>query len=127
MAGERAHAEALKARLDPALGQWAAYDYDEVPDALPNIFAALTVAQRVGSPVRMCGGRPLYGWRITTRVVGRTVDEARWAREKIAAEIQDRKLTIDGVESTPVRFETEDQIEPDDGRYSGLTTWTYAH
>ena len=55
-----------------------------------------------------------------------STNEARAAREWIEAEIRNKSLTVDGRESTDVRFETEDVIEPDDGRYSGLTTWTYA-
>ena len=132
MAGERAHAAAFIARLNAALGAPAAdptrgaFDYDDVPDVLPKIYATVTVSQRGGAPIRMCGGQPMYGWRATTRVVGRTVDEARAAREWIEAEIRNKPLVVDGRESTDVRFETEDVIEPDDGRYSGLTTWTYA-
>lgn len=127
MAGEYEHARDIRAVLDQALGQWSAFDVDDVPEELPPIYAEISVTQRYGAPVRMSGARPVKGWRLVTRVVGTTVDEARKARDAIAGAVEDKRLLIAGTWTSPVRFETEDVIGDDDGRYSGATTWTYAH
>jgi hypothetical protein len=123
---ETAHVAAIRDTLTDALGQWSAYDYDDVPDKLPALYALVTVTKRAGAPVYMCGGKATTGYRLTTLAVGRTVDEARWVRDIIAATIEDQALDVAGTPSTRVRLESEQPIEPDDGRYSGLTTWTYA-
>ena len=62
---------------------------------------------------------------ITTRAVARTVSNAREMRRR-AGQIEGVSLVIGDEESTPVQFETEDLIAPDDDWYSGLTYWTYA-
>lgn len=125
-ATEVAHAAAVIALLDDALGVWSAYDYDDVPLTLPNLYAVLTVTRRFGDDFRFSYGRLLTGYRLTTTAVGRTVDEARWVRDRIAATLSDQPLTIGGATSTPARFEVETAIGFDDNRYSGTTTWTYA-
>lgn len=112
--------------LEDALGKWSAYDYDDVPDDLPSMYALVSLSKRFGAPVYMCGGRAMTGYRLTTLAVGRTVDEARHVRGLVAEAIEDQQLYLAGYTSTRVRFESEQPIEPDDGRYSGLTSWTYA-
>lgn len=124
--GEVAHAAAIRDALDAPLGKWSAYDYDDVPDVLPGLYALVTVSKRFGAPIYMCGGKAQHGYRLTTLAVGRTIDEARWVRDRIADALEDKPLTIDGDTTTRVRLESEQPIEPDDGRYSGLTSWTYA-
>jgi hypothetical protein len=99
-----------------------------VPDKLPGLYALVTVTKRAGAPVYMCGGKAMTGYRLTTLAVGRTVDEARWVRD-IRSRPPSRTSSINVAgytTSTRVRLETEQPIEPDDGRYSGLTSWTYA-
>lgn len=120
---ERAHATAWKTALDAPLGQWAAYDYSEVPAVLPSIYVALTVSRRYGGEPRYSGQRPITGWRLTTREVGRTEDEARWAREKVATLNETRNATLG---SSLLTFETQTEIEKDGDAYSGLTVWTYS-
>jgi hypothetical protein len=126
VATETGHAEAIRSALEVPLGKWSAYDYDDVPEVLPNLYALVTVSKRFGAPIGFAGGKPVNGYRLTTLAVGRTVEEARWIRDLVAGAIEDQKLTIDGLSTTRVRLETEQPIEPDDGRYSGLTAWTYA-
>lgn len=126
VAGEVEHAEFWRDALDLSLGKWAAYDYDDVPDPAPNLYALLTVSKRFGNDFRVSGGRARQGYRLTTLAVGRTVDEARWVRDRVAEAIADRTFTLDGKQTTFVRLETEESIEFDDGRYSGLTAWVYA-
>lgn len=126
MATEIEHAEAIRAALEVPLGKWSAYDYDDVPETLPNLYALVTVSKRFGAPIYFSGGKSVHGYRLTTLAVGRSVDEAREVRDRITGAVEDQKITIAGQATTRVRMETEQAIEPDDGRYSGLTTWTYA-
>ena len=132
MSTEVEQAAAIRALLAAPLGTPASdpgrgvFDYDDAPATLPKLYARVTVSKRAGAPVYMSGGKAMRGYRLTTLAVGTTVDEARWVRDKIAATIEDRPVVIAGRETTRLRMETEQPIEPDDGRYSGLTTWTYA-
>lgn len=119
---ERAQAAALRAALETPLGQWSAYDYDDVPGDLPAIYVLVTVTRRFGGDKRNDGKLSRIGWRATTLAVGRTADEARWAREKVAGALEGKRLG----DSSLIDFDSESPIEPDDGRWSGLTSWTYA-
>ena len=122
--GERAHQAAVVAVVD-AVSNVAAYAVDDVPVAPPRIYVEVHVARRFGAPLRPCGARQGSAWRITTRVVGSSVDEVLWGREKVAGVLDDRRVTVSGVPSKPVRFESETFVEDDDGWYSGATNWTY--
>lgn len=123
MSGERVHAAAWRTALETPLGACSAYDYDDVPAVLPNVYVLVTVSRRFGGVARNSGRRPLQGWRLTTLAVGKTVDEARWAREKVFTALNETRNATLG--TTLVEFETETPIERDGDRYSGLTSWTY--
>ena len=124
------HAAAIRAYLDTALAgatqQWHAYDYDDVPDILPTIYAVISVTRRFADDFRFSYARNLVGYRLTTLAVGTTVDSTRWVRDRISAALTDTPLDLNGQPTTPVRFELENPIAWDDGRYSGMTTWIYA-
>ncbi len=119
---ERAHVDAWKASLETPLEQWSAYDYSEVPAVLPKIYVALSVKRRFGGEARNTGRKPITGWRLTTREVGRTEDEARWARNKVASLNETRNATLG---SGLLAFESQTDIAKDGDRYAGLTVWTY--
>lgn len=127
MAGERAHAAAIKAAIDDAPGELKAFDIDDLPDPVPAIHVLLYVSRRYGGTRRMSGGQTIKGWRLVTRVVGGTVDEARWALERVTARLEDQRVVIAGRATDLIRFETAEDIGPDDGAYSGAATWTYTH
>lgn len=134
---ERTHRDVIEPLLraalgvEPVTGSQRVYDYGKVPGAdgntgtLPSIYVLLTVDRRFVGP-RRAGRAGRSGWRITARCVGRTVDEARWALDKVTDAIDETRLTIGGYVSTPVTHESSTEIAPDDGRHSGLTVWTYA-
>lgn len=132
----RKHAEALKAAIKLEIGKWQIYDYGKVPGAdgnpgkLPDIYALLTVERRYNPLVRSTKAGSA-GWRATVRVVGRTVDEARWASLAVTAALNESRLEIltdAGPRYTSsIQFESEQSPEPDDGRYSALSSWTYTH
>lgn len=123
---EVAHAAAVRAALEVPLGQWSAYDYDDVPTVLPEMYVLISLSRRFGGQSRLDGTTALGGWRLTTLAVGHTIDEARFIRDASARALSNARLTVTGLLSTPVTFETEQPLVPDDGWYSGLTAWTYA-
>lgn len=120
---ERTHAAAWRTAIGAVTGDLVAYDYDDVPAPLPSVYALVTVSRRFGGEPRNHGKRPMIGWRLTTLAVGGTIDEARWAREKVHTLNETRNSTL---ASTLLTFESETEIEKDGDRYSGITVWTYA-
>lgn len=117
-------AREIREHLEAPLGSWSAYDYDDVPATLPPIYAQVTVSRRFGGEPRGCGRRPIVGWRLTTLAVGRTVDEARQARDWIHAALNEQRIASLG--TSLIELESETAIQSDDGRYSGVTNWTYS-
>lgn len=128
---ERQHIAALSTLMTATLGPDRVYDFGMVPGAdgnpgdLPPIFALLALERRYVQPNR-AGRSGVTGWRLSVRYVGRSVAEARWAQMQVAAALNEVTLTIAGVTSTPVTHESTTAIALDDGRFSGLSSWTYA-
>lgn len=125
MSTEEQHAAAVIAALDAAGA--APYDIDDVPDTLPAHYTEVYVSRRFGGEPRNAGAKGSTGWRIAVRVVAKTVTNARLLRAKVSAALDDVRLTVDGEPTTPVQFEGAEEIGPDDGWFSGLSTYTYAH
>ena len=136
---ERAHRAAIKAAIEVSISPWFAYGYDDVPGLRgadgkvnaaeqPPIYVLLSVERRFADVnIRAGAARGVNAVRLSTRVVGRTEDEAAWARKKVSEALEENILTISSIETTPFWFENEEPIQFDDGRYSGLTRWTYQH
>lgn len=121
MPTERQHSDAWVAALNAR--QAHAYDYGTLPDDLPEFYTEVTVTRRYGGPFRDYA--PAVGlFRVTTRAVARYLVNAQLVRAK-AAGIEGTVLTIDGQQTTPIAFESETVIGPDDGWYSGISAWTY--
>lgn len=107
-----------------------AYDLDDdaidTKQAPPAYYTEVTVSRRFGGVFRDGGETPdstLY--RATTRSVAKTLSNAREMRRR-AAGLEGITVTVGGVVSSPIMFETEEIIGPDDGWFSGLTSWTFA-
>ena len=128
---ERQHFAALATALTSKLGADRVYAYGKVPGSdgnagtLPPIYVLLAVERRFAPESRQ-GRAGRSGWRVTTRYVGRSVAEAGWAALQVQKALDEVRVTIDGHASTPVTFESQESIDPDNGRFSGLTSWTYA-
>lgn len=122
----RPHVEAVKAAVTANLGQWNAYEYGQVPAALPHIFALVSVERRYVPPMRAGNRAGRSGWRVSVRTVGRTADECRWALWKATQALDETALTVDGHASSRLQHESTTDAEPDDGRFSALSQWTYA-
>lgn len=127
----RPHAEAIKAALDDPLWNWSAYDFDDVPGSngnpgkLPGIYVAFTVERRANPLVRNPGRTGSVGWRVALRSVGRTVDECRWAQDRVGFALNEERLPVEGRYSSRLQFESGQAPELDEGRYSALDIYTY--
>lgn len=132
MTDERPHAAALLAALNTALSPRAAYTRGKVPGldnnagTEPAIYAIVDLERRNNTPTLRAGRTVRRGWRVTVRGVGRTVDEARWALARASVALEGAQVDV-GTPTTPLLFETADQVAPDEGRYSGAITYTYGN
>jgi hypothetical protein len=127
MASEEQHAAAILAALNAAGA--AAYDVDDLTNlaTLPSYYTEFGIAWRYGALQRAGRTGKCEGYRFTTRAVAKTVSNARVMQDRAETALQDRVLVIDGVPTTPIQRDSRDQIAPDEGWYSGLTTWTFVH
>jgi hypothetical protein len=131
----RPHADAVKAAVTAAMAPlWSAYDYGDVPGFdgnrgdQPNLFALVSVTLIPSSGQRMSAQTGVTRWRVSVRGAGRTVDEARWVLFHAVEALHERALTVDGRLTTPLQAEPGQMPSKDaEGRYSGLSVWTYSH
>lgn len=123
---EEPNAVAVLAALNA--GSALAYESDDLKAMtdLPPNYNEVTVERRYGGQSRATGTTTRRGWRITARAVGITISNAREMRKRAATQLEGARVTVDGKTSTPIQFESADPIGEDDGRWSGLTTYTYA-
>lgn len=119
---EESHAAAVKAALT-ALNA-VPYDLDDVPAVMPAYYNEVTISRRFGGLIR--GESPTTTLiRLNIRAVAKTVSNAREMRRR-AEQIEGTTVTVDGIQSTPIQFETAETIGFDDGFWQGLTSYTYA-
>lgn len=124
---EQLHAAAIIARLNATLpASVRAYDSDDVPDVKPDKYVEVIVTRRFGANLRSSGRTAAAGWRVACRSVDQTsVANARHTANYVRTALEFYRVTVSSKKSTPIQFETEDPIGPDDGWYSGLSSWTY--
>ena len=125
---EDEHALAVLAALNAVLPTGRkAYDSDTLRAlaTLPTDYVEVTVSRRFGGEERGGGYIGTEPYRITTRVVGKTISNARVLRDKVRTALAFNTVTVGALTTTPVAFETEDPIGDDEGLWSGLTLWTY--
>ena len=124
MSTEEEQATAIIAALNAAEAN--PFDYDDIDrDNPPEQYTEVTVSRRYGGTDRNDSTTGRVGWRITTRAVATTVSNAREMRNRTVAALLYKRVTVGGELTTPIQFESEDPIAPDDGMFSGLCTWTY--
>lgn len=111
------------ATYGPTPGAVKALDLDDARSAsLENV--QVTVSRRFATVER--GGREAqHPWRATTRPVANTVTNGREMARRVEVALSGVRLTAAGGTSTPMRLDSVDDIGPDDGKFSGLTTWTF--
>lgn len=128
---ESTHQAALLAALDSAGA--VPYDLGKVPGStgntgkVPQWYTEVSVSRRYGSNPRVTSASGVQGYRITTRAVANSAANARNVRAKQHAALEETVLTVDGEATTPIKFESAEPIASDEGMFSGLTTWTFAH
>lgn len=140
---ERLHYATIKALLDPAVGNdpisssSRVFRFGEAPGdernpdetlrtaTPPPIYLLVSIERRTGGP-RRSGRTGISGWRASVRAVGTDPDEAAWALAKATAALDEARLVFGPLKSTPLAFDSNTAVEPDDSRFSGLITWTYS-
>jgi len=126
-----AHWSAIKALLADTVGD-DVYDYGKVPGAdgnpgtLPTAFVMLSVDRRFIPSGWLSGRTSATGWRVFCHHVGNTAPNARTVGNWVTAALNEARITVDGIASTPITHETTDPVAVDDGMFSGQSTWTYA-
>lgn len=129
----RPYVTAVKVAVKALLGPNDVYDYRQVPGSdgnagvLPNIYVLVSVERRYNPQLRVSAQAGVTGWRLQTVGVGRTADECRWAMFKTATALNERTLAVGSDVTTPLQLESEDAPQWDDGRFSALARWTFAH
>lgn len=126
-ATEEQHAAAIIAALTAKSA--APYDLDDAKALVPPLpkgYTEVMVSPRAGAPLRNPGSTGRRGWRIATRQVGTTVSNAREMRKRTHEALEFVRLTVGGDQTTPIQFDSAEEIGEDDGYWSGLETWTYA-
>ena len=102
-----------------------AYDVDKVPSTRPAEYVEVSVTRRFGGEPRNDAWVGTTGWRIALRFVSQSsVPDARNMARQAGDALEFAVLTAGGLQSTPVQFEGAEEIGPDDGWFSGLTTYT---
>lgn len=117
---------AALAVLNAALTPKVAYDFDDIPATRPADYVEVSLHRRFGGESRASGQKWVTGYRLAVRSVSQaSVSDARLMRLKAKTALESKFLTVSGETSTPIQFESEDPIGPDDGWYSGLTLYTF--
>ena len=128
---ESSHTAAVTTAL--STGGAVPHDLDKVPGStgnpgtLPPYYTEVSVMRRFGGNPRVTTQSGVQGYRITTRAVANSAANARNMRSKQHAALEETVLVVDGEATTPIKFDSAEPIAEDEGMYSGLTTWTYAH
>jgi hypothetical protein len=122
---QRAHATAIRTALNASITPDLAYDADDLPAIRPNRYVEVYLARRF-IPANRNGTSGITGWRLLARTVDKTsVDNAQLLQSKVNTALNEQSLVIGSGSTTPIQFESEEPIGPDDGWYSGSTAWTY--
>lgn len=129
----RPHATAIKAAIKAALPTSVnVYDYSTVPatngntGTLPASFVIVAIERRYNPNLRMSAQAGGSGWRVSARCVATTVTNAGLLLAAVATALDEVEIDIAGEMTTPVQFESDETPAYDDGRYAGLSIWTYA-
>lgn len=131
---ERPHVEAIVERATQALGpDVVAYDRGTVPGVdgnpgeQPELYAVVDVARRPGGAARAGGATPTTLWRCWIRIVGETANEVRWGNNRITQAFEDQAIEVGGRATSGFTWDDGDPADRDQGKFSGFTSWIYAH
>lgn len=100
-----------------------ALDYDDAVGVTAE-HVQFSLARRT-TGVERAGREAQAPYRATTRPVAKTIGNGREMARRVELALSKTRVTVAGKTSTPIRLDSADDIGPDDGMYSGLTTWTF--
>lgn len=106
-------------------GDTNAFEPDGVPSPRPAEHVVVTVVRRAGGAPR--GGRySTTGWSVYVMAASQTAAQnARVSLQEARQGLESVVITVDGVESTPIRFDSARVVGPDDGWFSGVNVYTF--
>lgn len=105
-----------------------AYEADDAPTAGGD-YVSMALHRRFGGNERVGGGLSPSAWRLVLRAVGTGVPNARVLLAICSEAVEQQRITVAGVTSTPIQFESEDPIGQDEydlNLWSGMRTYTYS-
>lgn len=103
-----------------------AYDLDKVPTTRPPEYVTALLMRRSGARLNVGGTTGIVGYRLRVRAVSQTgTSNVRNSLEKCRAALEFKRLTVGSQRSTPIQFETEDDMTPDDGWFATYTDYTF--
>lgn len=102
-----------------------AYEPSKVPATRPDEYVTVAVVRRSGGRPRS-GRYVTTGWALYVMAASKTSESnARNSLEKIRAALESQVLTVAGVTSTPVKFDSARPVGPDNTWSSGVNTYTF--
>ena len=103
-----------------------AYDLNDVPSPRPAEYVTALLLRRQGARLNTGGSTGVVGYRLLVRAVSRTSpDNVRKSLETCRAALEFKRLTVGTQTSTPVQFETEDDMGSDDGWFAAYVDYTF--
>ncbi|MFJ9387704.1 hypothetical protein ACIRON_02715 [Nocardioides sp. NPDC101246] len=93
--------------------------------SLPQMWVQLTIERRYTETTHGVRARTRTAFRAYVRSVADTEHNADELTRCCTEVLEDALLTVDGDASTPVEHETSEAVRPDDGKFSGLTAFTF--
>jgi hypothetical protein len=126
MPTEQQVANEILARIKAQLsGEAAAFEPDEVPSPRPGEHVVVTVVRRAGGAPRS-GRYSTTGWSAYVMAASQTAAQnARASLQEARQGLESVVITVDGVESTPIRFDSARVVGPDDGWFSGVNVYAF--
>lgn len=127
---EQLHADAIKTVLNAELPTGVdAYEWSDL-EALadkPTRYVVFDVTPMYVNRYRVSADKPLGAWRVNTRYVDKvSVKNTRTMRRHAWVALEKRVLTVAGIQTTPICFETAVPIGQDqEFWWTGLDSWTY--
>lgn len=128
MSTETAHLAAVMALL--TAGNASPYTLQQLADlapaALPTKYCEVYVTERFSEGHRFGGRSDKRAWRVQVRAVAQIEANAQTIRTRVRDALEDKSVTVSGVESTAMlRGASDEPIRPDEGWFSGLSEFVY--
>jgi hypothetical protein len=106
-------------------GPTEAYEPSKVPKQKPSEFVTVTLVRR-GGGIPRSGRYTTTGWSLYVMAASKTSESnARNSLEQVGTALEGRVLTIAGVASSPVKFDSARPVGPDDGWSTGVKVYSF--